>query len=68
MCGLTPNIENGRIRFPDPAVRRDNWFDSFKLEYLSFPNGASDDQLDSLYFAFQVADVASTPSCFFFPP
>jgi predicted phage terminase large subunit-like protein len=66
MYGLVPNIENKRIRFPDPAVRRDSWFDGFKMEYLAFPNGEHDDQLDSLYYAFQVADLSTKKSAFYF--
>jgi len=38
----------------------------FKMEYLAFPYGEHDDQLDSLYYAFQVADVSSVKSEFFF--
>ena len=66
MYGLVPNIENGRIRFPDPAVRRDSWFDGFKMEYLAFPSGEHDDQLDSLYYAFQVADLSTKKPAFYF--
>lgn len=68
MLGLSPSIENGRIRFPDPAVRRESWFESFKMEYLAFPNGAHDDQLDSLDLAFQVADVSKVVPAFAFGP
>jgi predicted phage terminase large subunit-like protein len=42
MLGLSPSIENGRNRFPDPAVRRESWFESFKIYYLAFPNGMHD--------------------------
>jgi len=66
MYGLVPNIENGRIRFPDPAIRRDSWFDGFKMEYLAFPNGAYDDQLDSLCLAFEVSDASRVRSAFYF--
>ena len=68
MLGLSPSIENGRIRFPDRAVRRESWFESFKMEYLAFPNGAHDDQLDSLDFAFQVADIPTLKPAFAFGP
>jgi predicted phage terminase large subunit-like protein len=54
MHGMSASIENGRIMFPDPAVRRDSWFDGFKMEYLAFPYGEHDDQLDSLYMLFKL--------------
>jgi phage terminase large subunit-like protein len=36
------------------------------MEYLAFPNGAYDDQLDSLCLAFEVSDVSRVRSAFYF--
>ena len=68
MYGLAPSFESGRIKFPDPEIARANWFDGFRSEYLSFPNGANDDQLDSLDFAFEIVGVASLKPAFGFGP
>ena len=52
MYGLAPNFENGRIEFPDPEIARSN--------------GANDDQVDSLVFAFEIVDVPSIRPAFGF--
>jgi predicted phage terminase large subunit-like protein len=50
MIGLAPHFENGRIRLPLHA----SWLDDFVEEYLSYPRGAHDDQLDALDIAVEI--------------
>jgi len=56
------------LRSIDPAVLRESWFESFKIDYLAFPNAMHDDQLDSLDLAHQVADVSRVAPAFAFGP
>src|ERR1700730_9754544 len=44
MRSAIPKIEGGSLFLPRSAP----WLDDFLLEYLAFPNGAHDDQMDAL--------------------
>lgn len=44
MSAQSVKIEAGKVHIPDQAP----WFAAFKAELLQFPNGAKDDQVDSL--------------------
>ena len=44
LAQVAPLIESGAVRFPGSAP----WLDDFINELLQFPNGAHDDQVDSL--------------------
>ncbi len=44
MNGETPKLEAGSLILPRAAP----WLDEFLLEYLAFPNGKHDDQIDAL--------------------
>jgi predicted phage terminase large subunit-like protein len=44
LMSQSPEIEAGRVYLPTEA----DWLDLFRAELLDFPNGANDDQVDSL--------------------
>jgi predicted phage terminase large subunit-like protein len=44
MMGATPKIESGSLYLPQSAP----WFEDFLKEYLAFPSGRHDDQIDAL--------------------
>jgi predicted phage terminase large subunit-like protein len=66
MVGLSPHFEAGRFFLPDPSIEKMGWLDPFIEEYVSFPRGASDDILDALDCAVEVADITGEKEHYFY--
>jgi len=43
---VSPEVEAGNVYIPDPSIAR--WVHDFVEECSAFPNGAHDDQVDSM--------------------
>jgi len=48
---VSPQVESGNVYLPHPSIAP--WIDSFINECAAFPNGANDDQVDSMTQALQ---------------
>ena len=67
---LAAPLFNGKIKFPSDYKLVDGekkevkqpWKTAFTEEYLQFPTGEYDDMLDSLYYAYKMADIYGGPS------
>lgn len=66
LIGLSPHFENGRLKLPDPDHEYKTWYDDFVTEYLMYPRGSNDDQLDGLDLAVEVADIQRSRGAFRF--
>jgi predicted phage terminase large subunit-like protein len=66
MVGLSPHFEGGRFHFPDPSIEPTPWLQPFIDEYVSFPKGKNDDQLDAIDCAVECADITKGKTGFYF--
>jgi predicted phage terminase large subunit-like protein len=62
MSTETPKLQAGNLILPKVA----SWIDDFKVEYLAFPNGKHDDQIDALSQFLNWQGSRPSPSTFSF--